>query len=374
MGTVWRGFDTVLDRPIAVKFIHADLLGDTDPHSQIRRRFRREARILARLEHPGLPTMYDFGTMDDGTAYLVMRHIPGNTLADLRAECAPLPAGWVAWLGFQLLTVLGVMHQNGLVHRDVKPANLILAQTGKLVLCDFGIAASIHSGQYSRITMIGERLGTPGYQAPEVTAGEPVTVAGDLWSAGTVLTELMEPATASESDMSRIVAALTEPEPTNRPKSALDVADELLSELSEEQFHTGLVPLPGFATGRIGGWTHSSSSAGMVGYLPVERGGFSLTPKQLAELRRSTEFLLAEDRPSQAIPPILRALLAFGGVEETVESLALRRDLARCYEAAGDLEYACREHQHVVDEGRQLLGIDHPLVSNSADTVVRLSC
>ena len=151
MGTVWEGFDTVLDRPVAVKLIHADLLGDNDPRNEYRRRFRREARILARLDHPGVPEVYDFGVSPDGNAYLVMRHVFGATVADLAAECAPLPTGWVAALGTQLMGVLSALHRPGLLHRDIKPANLILTPTGRLVLCDFGIAGSVYSGEYSRL-------------------------------------------------------------------------------------------------------------------------------------------------------------------------------------------------------------------------------
>ena len=349
MGTVWEGFDTVLDRPVAVKLVHRDLLGD-DPGNEFLRRFRREARILARLHHPGIPDVYDLGVTDTDGAYLVMRYVPGETVADLAAECAPLPGGWVAAIGAQLAGVLAVLHRQGLLHRDIKPGNLILTATGRLVLCDFGIAAAIDSGEFSRITRSGESPGTTGYRAPEVAQGASATAVSDLWAAGTVLAELSDDA---DGPVARLIAELTDPAPDRRPRSAAEVSTRLAALVPGD-----LPDIPGF--------TDHHTVTDLLRQYPTRRptgdvkprGGFGPATEPVPTLRRRVEYLLAEDRPAQAIPLLEKAIAAG---PDGVDTLSLRYDLARGREAVGDLPRAIDGYHATAEAARRLLGPDHPL-------------
>ena len=372
MGTVWEGFDTVLDRPVAVKLIHADLLGDNDPRNEYRRRFRREARILARLDHPGVPEVYDFGVSPDGNAYLVMRHVFGATVADLAAECAPLSTGWVAALGAQLMGVLSALHRPGLLHRDVKPANLILTPAGRLVLCDFGIAGSVHSGEYSRITRTGERLGTTGYRAPEVADGATATVAADLWAAGVVLRELADEV---DGPVAEVIAALTDPDPVRRPSSARHAGQRLAAmvpgTLPDIPGFTDLLAVPDALRLYLRGAPTAPIEGGR-GVAPIE-----WTPPVGADrvdtdaVRRRVEHLIAEDRPAQVIPLIEQTLASTES--DDLVTLSLRYDLARCREAVGDALQAIDGYEATAAGARGQLGESHPLVEVCDQAVARLT-
>jgi serine/threonine protein kinase len=139
MGQVWFGRDTVLDREVAVKFVRFGVGGRDE---ELVRRFRREARITARLEHPGVPAVYDCGEQN-GRPYLVLQRIRGVSVADLIAEHGgPLPFGWAAAIAAQVCAVLAAAHRAGLVHRDLKPGNLMLEPDGTVKVLDFGLAVA----------------------------------------------------------------------------------------------------------------------------------------------------------------------------------------------------------------------------------------
>ncbi|HZG36970.1 MAG TPA: serine/threonine-protein kinase [Gaiellaceae bacterium] len=174
--------DTLLDRPVAVKVLAGRLGGD----EEFRRRFLREGRLAAKLSHPNVVRVFDSGEVD-GRPYLVMECVDGRSLDDHLRRHGPLPPADVAALGRQAAAGLGHVHDAGLVHRDVKPQNLLLRDDGLLKLVDFGIARD--GGQ--TITEAGTLLGTAGYMPPEVAAGERATPASDLYSLGAVLYELL---------------------------------------------------------------------------------------------------------------------------------------------------------------------------------------
>jgi serine/threonine protein kinase len=168
MGQVWAGYDERLDRPVAVKFLRPGLAVETDRHDVVER-FRREARITARLDHPGVPTVHDAGVVGD-ELYIVMQLVPGTLFADLIAENGPLPVPWVAAIGAQICSVLAAAHAASLVHRDLKPTNLILGPTGLVKVLDFGVAAVLDT-DLPKLTATGETIGTPTYMAPEQALG-----------------------------------------------------------------------------------------------------------------------------------------------------------------------------------------------------------
>jgi serine/threonine-protein kinase len=203
MASVWLATDERLHRPVAVKLM-ADFLADDE---QWLRRFRREARAAASLSHPNIVKVFDFG-VEDARPYIVMAHIPGGSLKERLAEGAPPPA---AGLARELLGALAHVHAAGIVHRDVKPGNILLDDEGRSHLTDFGIARPQDA---TTVTQTGVVLGTARYLAPEVAAGEPATERSDLYSAGCVLGEV------AGDELADLVAALTADDPGLRPASA----------------------------------------------------------------------------------------------------------------------------------------------------------
>ncbi|WP_433611077.1 serine/threonine-protein kinase [Dactylosporangium sp. CA-139114] len=174
MSVVWRAFDEVLERPVAVKVLAPKLHADPDS----RRRIQAEARAAALLSHPHIAQVYDFGHGPDDVPYVVMELVTGRSLE----EVGPLPPETVLRTGAELASALAAVHARGLVHRDVKPANVMLTDGGaKLV--DFGISAV--AGDESDVG--GQILGTPAYLAPERIRGLPTTAATDVYALGLLL-------------------------------------------------------------------------------------------------------------------------------------------------------------------------------------------
>jgi serine/threonine-protein kinase len=242
MAAVHLGHDTVLDRPVALKLL-AEGLGHDE---ELRERFLREGRFAAKLSHPHVVGVFDTGE-EDGRPYIVMEYVEGSSLAEELARRGAFEPGEVAELGRQACAGLGHAHDAGLVHRDVKPQNLLLRSDGVLKVADFGIAR----GGGATITQAGTLLGTASYMAPEVAGGSPATPASDVYSLGAVLYELLAGVpprhVASLADLGddpplpplaervpdappALAAAITrclEREPLRRPQSAGDLALEL---------------------------------------------------------------------------------------------------------------------------------------------------
>ena len=188
MGTVWRARDEVLERDVAVKevtFPHG--LSDAD-RAVLVERTRREARAAARLDHPSAVTVYDV-VEHDGAPFLVMELVEARTLADVVREDGPLSPQQTARVGLALLGALEAAHARGIVHRDVKPSNVMVRDDGRVVLTDFGIATSTGD---SSLTSTGLLLGSPAYIAPERARGRPPEPPSDLWSLGATLFTAVE--------------------------------------------------------------------------------------------------------------------------------------------------------------------------------------
>ena len=188
MARVHLAYDTRLGRTVAVKTLLPELARDPEA----RRRFAREARAAAALNHPGIVTVHDQDevTTDDAVVpYLVMEHIEGRTLAELAREQAPMEIERAVRTTCEILDALAHAHARGLVHRDVKPSNVLITTGGAVKVADFGIARVVHS--LSRITGTGSAIGTPGYMAPEQCAGDAVDARSDLYAVACMLTELL---------------------------------------------------------------------------------------------------------------------------------------------------------------------------------------
>ncbi len=182
MGEVRRGRDLRLDREVAVKLLRSDLA----EQPEVRRRFEEEARSAAQLVHPNVVATFDSGE-HAGAPYIVMECLPGRTLADELAE-GPLATARVRQVAAAVLGALSAAHRVGIVHRDVKPANILVADDGSAKVADFGIAKST---QGLDLTIAGQVIGTPAYLAPERLDGQPATPQSDLYSLGVVLYEAL---------------------------------------------------------------------------------------------------------------------------------------------------------------------------------------
>jgi len=182
MATVWRGRDLRLDRPVAIK-----TLGGTAPAEPgMMQRFEREARTVARLAHPNIVSVYDFGD-EDGAAYLVMELVEGESLAAMIAR-GPLDVPRALAIAAQTCDALAAAHEAGVVHRDVKPGNILVTPGGVVKICDFGIAR-LQRAAASQASLTGPAvvLGTSEFMAPEQASGGPVDARADLYALGCVL-------------------------------------------------------------------------------------------------------------------------------------------------------------------------------------------
>ncbi|PKW19062.1 serine/threonine-protein kinase [Saccharopolyspora spinosa] len=202
MADVYRAMDTRLQRVVAAKCFRSG----TDAAG--RERFAEEARILAGLSHPGLVTVHDFSASED-ELYLIMELVEGPTLSDVIAE-GPLPPEQVADLGGQLASVLAHVHDNGIVHRDVKPSNVLISNDGTAFLTDFGISRLADA--VARMTSSGIIVGTATYMAPEQVSGGDVGHPVDVYALGLVLLECVTgkveyPGAGAESAVARLVRA-----------------------------------------------------------------------------------------------------------------------------------------------------------------------
>jgi eukaryotic-like serine/threonine-protein kinase len=204
MSTVYRAFDTVLERPVAIKLMHREIASDSDQLE----RFRREARAVAQLNHPHIVTVIDAGEEEwtgagwasegwagsrstegeGGSPYIVFEYVEGETLKALIRRCGPLEIPQAIAYTIEIARALGAAHERQIVHRDVKPQNVLLTTEGTAKITDFGIARTLTE---QGLTLDGRVLGTTDYVSPEQALGHPVTGQSDIYSLGVVLYELL---------------------------------------------------------------------------------------------------------------------------------------------------------------------------------------
>jgi serine/threonine protein kinase len=211
MSEVYHGYDERLDRRVAIKVLRPAASVPTAPDSpeaaevldaleRDRKRFLREIRVTAQLEHPGTPAVYDTGverTPGDGTTrlWLVMQLLRGSTLEALLNQAdyqsAPQSVAWAAAIAAQIAAVLVEVHRVDIVHRDIKPGNVMVTDGGLVKVLDFGIAILRGAGALPRLTQVDRTIGTPAYMSPEQCLGQVVTSASDIYSLGCLLLELL---------------------------------------------------------------------------------------------------------------------------------------------------------------------------------------
>jgi serine/threonine-protein kinase len=217
MGTVHLARDTVLGRQVAVKVLAEHLAAD----DVFRQRFIQESRLTARLCHPNVVQMFDAG--DDGRPFLVMEYVDGETVAERLARGAGFSADEALTLAIHLSAGLAHAHEQGIVHRDVKPHNVLLRQDGVAKLTDFGIARALED---SGLTEIGTVMGTARFMAPEQAAGQPAGPPADVYALGALLRHVG--AGALPPQVESLVDASLLPEPQARP-SAADLHQQLVA-------------------------------------------------------------------------------------------------------------------------------------------------
>ncbi|MFD9816282.1 serine/threonine-protein kinase [Streptomyces sp. NPDC059080] len=300
MGTVWRARDEVLARQVAVKRLHVSPQLDADELALRHERTTREAQAAARINHPNVVSVHDV-VLDDGLPCIVMEYVPAGTLGDLIKRAARenrfVDPREAARIGRGMIAALRAAHAAGVLHRDVKPGNVLLGDEGRVVLTDFGIAVA--SGT-STLTKTGELVGSIDYLAPERVKGGTPGPASDLWALGATLYQAVEgrppfrKTTAVESayaiavdpleppahagPLAPLIEALLAKEPTDRPSA--EVVEQALRS-AEAEVDTALIGWPTLALGTVGrgGSDTASGSEGLT--RPV-------VPSDTAGGRRST--------------------------------------------------------------------------------------
>ncbi len=210
MAVVYKGYQENLNRYVAIKVLRKELSADR----KFIARFRREALAVAKLSHPNILHIHD-ANLAHGRYYIAMEYVDGGTLKDLLAK-GPLPIGQAVDLAIQLADALDYAHREGLIHRDVKPANVLLTRSGRPKLADFGIVQALH--ERSALTLPGSSPGTPMYMAPEQAGGQPTDRRTDIYSLGIVLYEMLtgRPPFSAPSDMATMYQQVNEPPPPIR--------------------------------------------------------------------------------------------------------------------------------------------------------------
>jgi eukaryotic-like serine/threonine-protein kinase len=259
MGQVWLAWDERLSRAVALKQLHAPVGLPDDEASSAHARAMREARITARLHHPNAVPVFDV-VDDDGRPCLVMQYLPSRSLHDVISDRGRLPAREVARLGSEVASALAAAHEAGIVHRDVKPGNILLTEDGSARITDFGISRALGD---ATLTSTGMVTGTPAYLAPEVARGEASSPASDVFSLGATLYTATEGAppfgTAdnamallhrvasgvirppADSPVAPLLARMLARAPEDRPTMA-DVSRDLALVAAGPVAHEGLAP------------------------------------------------------------------------------------------------------------------------------------
>ncbi|HEY3062241.1 MAG TPA: protein kinase [Chloroflexota bacterium] len=216
MAVVWEAQDALLDRRVAIKLLHTQFANEPE----FLERFRREARAAASLNHPNVVSVFDVGEdVSAGTPFIVMELVDGESLKERIRRAAPLPDAEIRQIGAALAATLDYGHRRGIVHRDVKPQNVLLGEDGRPRLTDFGIAQALASSQ---LTRTGAVMGSVHYLAPELVRGKPASASSDVYGLGAVLYEMATGRVpfSGETDLAIALAHVEEPPPAPRALNA----------------------------------------------------------------------------------------------------------------------------------------------------------
>jgi serine/threonine-protein kinase len=276
MGDVWRATDTVLGRAVAVKLLHADRAADTG----FQARFRHEARSMAALHHPNVADVYDFGETEDGSGYIVMAFVDGQPLSERIATAGRLDVATTMAVVAQAARGLHAAHRAGIVHRDVKPANLVVRPDGTVVLVDFGVARSPSS---TVLTGVHEVVGTASYLAPEQVTKAPTGPATDIYALGAVAYQCLagHPPFLGDNPVTVAMHHLHDdppPLPADVTPAARDLVSRAMAKDPADRFPSAaaMAEAADAATGR------SADRAGLTAVLPLPIGNGVARPRRTA--------------------------------------------------------------------------------------------
>ncbi len=395
MGSVWRGYDSVLDRPVAIKTIRVDQVVGAEAVEEFTERFRREARVTARIRHHGVPQVFD-AVLDASleNVYLVMELIDGVALLDYIDPGAELPLSWVASVAAQVATVLSHAHALPVVHRDLKPANILVTRDGSVKVIDFGIAA-ILDRNVRRLTHTGQAIGTFRYMSPEAVHGLRLTPRADLYSLGCVIHEIVSGAPLFDTrspymiqvahveqpptplrelrpdipaEFETLVLDLLEKQPQDRPTDAYTVYERLLPFLPAPGAETSVdAHLPGLPdptrifrrpnapleSPRLDAPTLIISDADATAPLTAEHLNTAINQawKRYNELLDDERF----DQAADALAAILTNAAEDRG-PDSAEVLGLRRAIAAAWALGGESRRARAELDSLAEAYRRLEG------------------
>src|SRR5260370_10039177 len=270
MASVYRARQESLDRTVAIKILSDNLAAS----SEFMERFRREARTAANLHHPNVITVHDCGEDDRGVPYLVLEYIGGPTLADLMD--VGLDDQRIPDLMEQVAAGLDYAHARGVIHRDIKPGNVLMTEDGRAVLADFGLAWLLEG---AHLTLTGGVIGTPEYMSPEQASGEPIDHRSDVYSLGVVLYEMLvgERPFVADTPIAVLLQHLQDPAPSvliarpDLPQAVGDVVARSLGKDPAERFASAGEPARAFrsamqerpAAGPAGAEARRASSGGI---------------------------------------------------------------------------------------------------------------
>jgi tRNA A-37 threonylcarbamoyl transferase component Bud32 len=329
MGVVWRAHDQFLDREVAVKEVVISEVLSEEERTNAYQRTLREARTAARLSHRGLVTVYDVAE-EDGRPWIIMELVQARSLDQILASAGPLSPRRAGQMAQQLLAALATAHAAGVMHRDVKPSNVLLGSDGRAVLTDFGIAT--FQGD-PKLTQTGMVMGSPGYTAPERIRGGPATPASDLWSLGATLYTAVEgrgpfeqrggaittmsaiihedaPASSGAGPLGNVIAALMRRDPGERPDAltasrqiagllpllSADRGDTVLAGAAAEPASTA----PAYAAARTGASLASAATS-------LDRAGTGTAEFPAGANQPDFRYFTPRDKPAPraaaAVPP-----------------------------------------------------------------------
>jgi eukaryotic-like serine/threonine-protein kinase len=318
MGVVWECVDEVLHRTVAVKQLLLQPGLDPGEAEEARQRAMREGRIAARLQHQHAISVYDV-TEDEGQPVLVMEYLPSTSLAAMMQDHGPLPPREVARIGSQVAAALGAAHAAGVVHRDIKPGNILLGEDGTVKITDFGISRAQGDVQ---VTKTGMLAGTPAYLSPDVAMGQEPTPASDVFSLGATLYAAIEgrpPFGLNENTLAllhAVAAGRVDPPvqagPMTRPLMAMlqnRVEDrpnmaqvkEMLEDIGEGRTVTSVPAVAAPIPPAIPGGLATSSSPGMAPTTAIPGAGYEEDPYSPRDYEDTTSYLGADARGDAAV-------------------------------------------------------------------------